>query len=169
MPIIERIASALGPVVSIDEHTRNRTMYHYARVLIELDLRKEKEYNIMYEMSGHCTIASVGYEQHPKFCNHCQIVGHSIDNCRSHGNPDGKKTKFPRDGLAKDTTQNKWVRKESTEKGNASDQHGNTDMQTLGEEDSLPPYEDIGAASNELGEKRIEDLRLNWKNTWTTL
>lgn len=37
-PIVEFIASALGPVVNIDEHTQNRTICHYVRVLIELNL-----------------------------------------------------------------------------------------------------------------------------------
>lgn len=55
--IIEDIASTLGLVVSIDERTHNREMYHYARVLIELDLQKDKEYHIMYERSVHCLIA----------------------------------------------------------------------------------------------------------------
>lgn len=126
VPIIECIASALGQVVSVDERTRNRTMCHYARVLIELDLRKENEYNIMYERSGHCSIASVGYEQHPPFCTHCQIVGHSFDDCRAHGGkpsygkPDDD-AKPP--GPGKTTTTKVWTRKETTCTG-ASDQSG---------------------------------------------
>lgn len=46
--IIEDIASAPGPIVNMDERTRNREMKIYARVLIKLDLRKDKEYHIMY-------------------------------------------------------------------------------------------------------------------------
>lgn len=93
VPIIEAIASVIGPIVSIDERTESQTYYHHAYVLIELDLRKEKEYNSMYERSGNCSIASVGYETHPDYCTHCQIVGHSIDSCRSaHGkNPSDDK------------------------------------------------------------------------------
>lgn len=71
VPIIEAIASALGPIVSTDERTRSQTYCHYARVLIELDLQKEKKYNIMYECSGNCSIALVGYEAHPEFYAHC--------------------------------------------------------------------------------------------------
>lgn len=48
-PIINVIASAIGPVVAIDERTRTREMLHFTRVLVELDLRKEKETHIMYE------------------------------------------------------------------------------------------------------------------------
>lgn len=38
-PIIETIASVLGHVIDMDERTKNRTMLHYARVLIEINLR----------------------------------------------------------------------------------------------------------------------------------
>lgn len=47
--IIESIASVMGTVISMDQRTRDGIMCHYARVLIELDLRKEKENLIMFE------------------------------------------------------------------------------------------------------------------------
>lgn len=91
--VIESIASALGTVVSMDQCTRDGSMCHYARVLIELDLRKEKEYHIMFERAGHCSIALVGYEPHPDFCMHCQIVGHSFINYRSRKKDSNKEGK----------------------------------------------------------------------------
>lgn len=65
--IIESIASVLGTIVSVDQRTRDGSMCHYAKVLIELDLRKDKEYHIMFESADHCSITSVGYEPHPDF------------------------------------------------------------------------------------------------------
>lgn len=64
--IIESIASVLGTVVSMDQRTRDGSTCHYASVLIELDLRKEKEYNIIFERSGLCSIASVGVRTTPR-------------------------------------------------------------------------------------------------------
>lgn len=111
--IIEAIASVLGNVISMDQRTKDGTMCHYARVLVELDLWKEKEHYIMFERSGHCSIASVGYEPHPDFCSFCQVVGHSIHVCRSNkhkGPNDGKDNKDP----APDVMQNakKWAKKD---------------------------------------------------------
>lgn len=56
-------------------------MLHFARVLLELDLQKEKQLFIMYERSGHCSTVSIGYEQHPSFCTYCGKLGHSSANC----------------------------------------------------------------------------------------
>lgn len=74
-------------MVFIDERTESRTMLHYARVLVELDLRKEKEYGVMYERSGHCATVSIGYEQHPHYCSNCETLGHASTDCTR-----GKKT-----------------------------------------------------------------------------
>lgn len=63
--IIEAIVSVLGTVVSMDQRTKEGTMCHYARVV------------------GHYSIASVGYETHSEFCSYCQVVGYSINVCRS--------------------------------------------------------------------------------------
>lgn len=76
-PIVRAIASAVGPVVTVDECTTTKKILYYARVFVELDLSKEKEECIIYERSGHCAIASLGYENHPSFCMICEIIGHA--------------------------------------------------------------------------------------------
>lgn len=114
--IINVIASAIGPVVFIDERMKNREMLHFARVLVELDLQKEKETFIMYERLGHCATVSIGYEQHPSFCSHCQRTGHSTFECSRHQSmpfhpkaaPSTKPTANPSPGT-KDTNK-EWVR-----------------------------------------------------------
>lgn len=88
VPNIRAIASAVGPIISIDERTRKPEMCHYARVLVELDLRKEREEFIMFETSGNCSITSIGYERLPEYCPKCEIVGHSTENCRTHPSKD---------------------------------------------------------------------------------
>lgn len=54
--------------------------------------------------------------------------------------------------------QKTWVRMESIEKGKASDQHGDstvkdTEMQDLGEDDPLPPFDVIRAVAGTVGEE----------------
>lgn len=86
-PIIKVIASAIGSVVSIDERTKNREMLHYARVLVELYLRKDKEMFIMYKRSGHCSIVSIGNEQHPNFNSLCERLDQSPPECSRNSKP----------------------------------------------------------------------------------
>lgn len=76
--IIHALASALGTVIKIDDHTKHHTMCHYARVLIEIDMTKGCENFIIYENEGKVMFSSMKYEQCPPFCNNCRIVGHSL-------------------------------------------------------------------------------------------
>ncbi|KAL8554876.1 hypothetical protein ACS0TY_002883 [Phlomoides rotata] len=86
-PIIHALASALGAVIKLDDRTRDRSMCHYARVLIELDMKHNFEDFVMFETKDHYSCASVKYESLPPFCNGCGIVGHNLVDCR------GMKTK----------------------------------------------------------------------------
>lgn len=81
--IVHALASDLGTVIKMDERTRNRTMCHYARVLIEIDMTKGCEDYIMFESEEQVMFASLKYEQLLPFCSHCGIVGHSLDGCIS--------------------------------------------------------------------------------------
>ncbi|KAL8503471.1 hypothetical protein ACS0TY_022282 [Phlomoides rotata] len=81
-PIIHALASPLGTVLKIDDRTKDRSMCHYARVLIELDMKQNFEEYIMFEMEGHYLFASVKYESLPPFCKGCGIVAHNLGDCR---------------------------------------------------------------------------------------
>lgn len=81
--IIHALASALGTVIKIDDRTTKRTMCHYARVLIEIDMTKGCEDFIMFESEDQVLFNSIKYEQLPQFYNHCGIIGHSLTNCRA--------------------------------------------------------------------------------------
>lgn len=80
--IIHAMASALGTVLKLDERTKNRSMCHYAQVLIEMDMKKGCEECIMFESEGQVLFSSLKYEQLPLFCHNCGIVGHALDTCR---------------------------------------------------------------------------------------
>lgn len=79
--------------MAVDERISNRTICHFAKVLVKLDLRKDKEAFIMYERAGHCVIASVGYEKHPEFCSSCKILGHTTSDHKRKSRVQGKATK----------------------------------------------------------------------------
>lgn len=81
--IIQTMASALGTVLKLDERTRNRSMCHYARVLIDIDMKKGCEDCIMFELDGQVLFSSLKYKQMPLFCNNCGIVGHVFGTCRT--------------------------------------------------------------------------------------
>ncbi|KAL8465781.1 hypothetical protein ACS0TY_035037 [Phlomoides rotata] len=75
--IIIALASAVGTVIKIDERTMNRTMGRFARVLVELDLKHDREETLMFEREGHCSFVSVQYERLLKFCKFCSVIGHA--------------------------------------------------------------------------------------------
>ncbi|KAL8472351.1 hypothetical protein ACS0TY_029536 [Phlomoides rotata] len=79
--IITALASAVGTVIKIDERTLNRTMGRFARVLVELDLKQERDETLMFEQAGHCSFVSVQYERLPELCKLCSIIGHATGHC----------------------------------------------------------------------------------------
>ncbi|KAL8502561.1 hypothetical protein ACS0TY_021629 [Phlomoides rotata] len=76
------MTSILGTPIMIDEHTKNQSMCHYARVLVELDLKQSREERIMFERAGYSSFAKVKYEQLSDFCVDYGIIGHAITNYR---------------------------------------------------------------------------------------
>ncbi|CAJ2668561.1 unnamed protein product [Trifolium pratense] len=65
----------------LDEATKNRTFGHYARVLIDIDLSKRLFDEIMVEREGYAFHVEVVYEKLPEYCNHCHLIGHSVNSC----------------------------------------------------------------------------------------
>lgn len=75
----------------------------------------------MFERSGHCSIASVGYEPHPDFYSFCQVVGHLLHIChpKKRDGPNDKKDDTsnnnkppPPNGPSGTQTQKKWTKKD---------------------------------------------------------
>ncbi|KAL8546962.1 hypothetical protein ACS0TY_006609 [Phlomoides rotata] len=85
--ILEAMASAFGTLIRIDDHTIHRRMGHYARILVEVDMKMELIEKIMYKRSGVCSFANLVFEHLLEFCRNCGIVGHTTAVCTR-----GKKT-----------------------------------------------------------------------------
>ncbi|KAL8474400.1 hypothetical protein ACS0TY_031028 [Phlomoides rotata] len=75
-PIIVALASAVGMVIRLDDVTRQKESAHFARVLVEVDLKKDLEEYVMIESSGHRSYVMIQYERLPSYCRNCTVIGH---------------------------------------------------------------------------------------------
>ncbi|KAL8477942.1 hypothetical protein ACS0TY_030009 [Phlomoides rotata] len=57
--ILEAMATALGTLIKIDDRTVQRRMGHYARILVEIDMKNELIDKIMFKISGVCSFANI--------------------------------------------------------------------------------------------------------------
>jgi hypothetical protein len=80
--ILFEIAGALGSPLALDEATKKRTFGHFARILIDVDLSSNLHERILVERNDFDFYVDVEYENIPPFCNSCQIIGHSVNNCK---------------------------------------------------------------------------------------
>ncbi|CAL0318467.1 unnamed protein product [Lupinus luteus] len=86
--IIFSIAGGIGTPISLDDATVNRTFGHFARVLIDIDLKSELPNQILVEREGYAFFVELQYEKLPQYCTGCQNIGHVLSDCR-------KKSKDP--------------------------------------------------------------------------
>ncbi|KAL8523992.1 hypothetical protein ACS0TY_013811 [Phlomoides rotata] len=88
--ILDAMASALWSLIKIDDRTTYRRMGHYARILVEIDMRPELIEKIMYKRARVYSFANITYEHLPDFCRGCGIMGHTTATCFWGKWPDGK-------------------------------------------------------------------------------
>ncbi|KAL8513601.1 hypothetical protein ACS0TY_012903 [Phlomoides rotata] len=84
--IITALASVVGTVIKLDEHTASRSMGRFARVLVELNLKHDREEYVTYERAGHMSEVYILYERLPEFCKYCAVIGHTTGNCSASHN-----------------------------------------------------------------------------------
>ncbi|GFZ21252.1 hypothetical protein Acr_29g0004140 [Actinidia rufa] len=67
----------------VDKFTANSERESYARTLIEIDEAKEVENSIGVALPfGEVYQQAIYYENIPKFCSHCKVMGHSVNACK---------------------------------------------------------------------------------------
>jgi len=69
-----------------------RTFGLFARVLIDIDLEKERLYRTLVERKGFAMFVDLDYEQIPDYCTSCRIIGHQLSNCRKQEKNDNLNT-----------------------------------------------------------------------------
>ncbi|XP_026410376.1 uncharacterized protein LOC113305570 [Papaver somniferum] len=77
------MGNALGRSIKVDETTVKREIGYYASVLVEMDMSKYIPRKIWVESMYGSFEQRVHIPKVPKFCIHCQVVGHSVTECRS--------------------------------------------------------------------------------------
>ena len=80
--ILLAIAKGVGVPLRIDQATANKDLGIYARVLVEVDFSKDLRYELNIERTGACNKIDVAYEDLPKHCSFCRLVGHMLSECR---------------------------------------------------------------------------------------
>ncbi|KAL9376456.1 hypothetical protein Peur_030576 [Populus x canadensis] len=77
-PCLSKIASVLGKPIQCDHMMSSLSRLSYARVLVELDLREDLQHFVAVSLpSGSILKQKVVYEALPKFCNFCNVLGHT--------------------------------------------------------------------------------------------
>ncbi|KAL8456322.1 hypothetical protein ACS0TY_034512 [Phlomoides rotata] len=85
-----------GSVIKLDECTTSHSMGHFARVLVELDLKHDREEYVMFKRASHRSVVYIQYERLPEFYTYCNVIGHSTGNCSpSYNSKQGKGKQVP--------------------------------------------------------------------------
>lgn len=80
--ILYEIAGVLGTPISLDENNRNRSLGHFARVLVDIALSGNLLSEIMVERDSFAFFVSFEYERLPAFCSFCKAIGHEVSGCK---------------------------------------------------------------------------------------
>lgn len=79
--ILFEITNGIGTPITLDEATRTRSLGHFARILVEIDMNKRIPNEIMVERDDYAFFVGTDYEKFPAFCDYCQMIGHELTNC----------------------------------------------------------------------------------------
>ncbi|CAH9098628.1 unnamed protein product [Cuscuta europaea] len=83
---MSKIASKVGVPITTDKVTQEMTNYHFARVLIEVDITMAPCLSFAIRLpSGKIIKQLVVYETFPNFCFHCKSYGHHPFICKQLG------------------------------------------------------------------------------------
>lgn len=80
---LNKLCSILGKPIRTDQYTQEKTMWRYARVLIEMPMTGPFPDHIdFFNEEGILVRQEVHYEWLPIKCDHCHMLGHETDTCR---------------------------------------------------------------------------------------
>ncbi|KAE9606292.1 hypothetical protein Lalb_Chr10g0106351 [Lupinus albus] len=65
-----------------DEDTTNRSFGHFARVLVDVDLKNTAPTQVLVERDGFEFFVGTEVENIPAFCSGCHAIGHEVSKCR---------------------------------------------------------------------------------------
>ncbi|KAI3843632.1 hypothetical protein MKW92_016593, partial [Papaver armeniacum] len=76
------ICKAVGNPIVVDQRTLNLEFGSFASVLVDVDFAKHIPSRILLTDGGRTFWQTVDIPKHPKFCLHCNIIGHTDKECR---------------------------------------------------------------------------------------
>ncbi|KAM7465282.1 hypothetical protein LguiB_012844 [Lonicera macranthoides] len=76
------LAGGIGIALQADPLTINKTLGHFARVFVDVNLQQELPQRLVVERGGNCLELPITFEQLPPFCSHCSTIGHLVADCR---------------------------------------------------------------------------------------
>ncbi|KAE9610643.1 putative transcription factor interactor and regulator CCHC(Zn) family [Lupinus albus] len=72
----------VGTPISLDEATSSHSFGHFAKILVDIDLKSDLPNQILVEREGYAFFVSIEYDNLPVLCVGCQAIGHMISACR---------------------------------------------------------------------------------------
>ncbi|GFS37427.1 phytochrome and flowering time regulatory protein [Actinidia rufa] len=86
-----KICSRLGKPIHMDKLTTQKERVTYARCLVEIDMAKKLVHSVdLLLPEGGVHQQMIYYENLPKYCPLCKVVGHTKENCKSITKPTNK-------------------------------------------------------------------------------
>ncbi|KAL8524041.1 hypothetical protein ACS0TY_013848 [Phlomoides rotata] len=175
--ILEAMASAFGTLIRIDDRTLHRRMGHYARILVEVDMKIDLIEKIMYKRAGVCSFANLIFERLPEFCRGCGIVGHATSNCSRSKKQEtgvhtdgGRSTSRPK--THRSTSRNRRSRSRNRGNSNTQDQPIDENPPQTGDTSTQEDADDVLHADhmqNQLGNKILALPPIPTNNTFDAL
>ncbi|XP_026436937.1 uncharacterized protein LOC113334929 [Papaver somniferum] len=80
--ILMTMGSVVGRPIRLDETTLKKEVGYYASTLVEIDLNKAIPNKVWIETKCGKFEQEIRVPKVPKFCNHCQVIGNYVSECR---------------------------------------------------------------------------------------
>ena len=89
--IFGKICSKLGKPIHMDKLTTQKERVTFARCLVEIDMAKELVHSFQLHMpEGGEHDQRIYYENLPRYCAHCRVVGYTKETCKGKSNSPNK-------------------------------------------------------------------------------
>jgi hypothetical protein len=128
--ILFAIAGSIGTPICTDAATNkskfDRDFGHFARVLVDIDLKHAPTYRVLVERTGFAFFVDIEFENLPAYCSYCKCIGHEVSVC--------KRNKVPQvhdDGAPKKITRQEHKATYLVTKDNRNDQLKDTEVINL--------------------------------------
>jgi hypothetical protein len=124
------IAGSIGTPICTDAATNkskfDRDFGHFARVLVDIDLKHAPTYRVLVERTGFAFFVDIEFENLPAYCSYCKCIGHEVSVCKRN-----KVLHAQDDGALKKVTRQEHKATYLVTKDNRNDQHKDTNVINL--------------------------------------